>query len=218
MSVLPKWKPTAAAKPVPTWNQLPQHAHNDLRSVGCTQQWYEQLQSNDPRVQSDDLRLTVLNLYVKLRGMNLWRFVLSPGSVSKGCFNVLVHDVLALRKTLTEMWNFRDPDKIWSCFDRNKLAGDWDSAEKRATASLHIKHFKGDPINQVQTHIDHYGPWAGNKYAWCLSVPVTGLGHLATYESYSDPQGARKLLSAQGWDPQTLWGVSAGAAASRPGG
>jgi hypothetical protein len=96
------------------------------------------------------------------------------------------------------------------------LADDWDSAEKRVTASLHIKHFKGSPINQVQTHIDHHGPWAGNRYAWCLSVPVTGLHHGVTYSSYKDAQGARELLSAQGWDPQTLWGVPADPESSGP--
>jgi hypothetical protein len=85
---------------------------------------------------------------------------------------------------------------------------EWDSAEKRATGALHLKHFKGWPVNKVQAHIDQAGNWLGDKLLWWAGQPVTGLRHLAAYDSYSDVFGIRNILLQQGWDRKSLLGLS----------
>ena len=177
-------------KKVPFWDQLPGHAQRDLSVKGYGKLWFDK--------QKAPLRLTVLNLYVKLRGMNLWRHVRQHASISVGCLEFLTTDVRFLKKELTNLWNFRSPE------DSMK---EWDSAEKRATGALHFKHFKGWPVNKTQAHIDQAGNWLGNRVFWWAGQPITGLRHLASYDSYNDVFGIRNILLQQGWDRRSLMGV-----------
>ncbi len=61
--------PDSRSLPVPQWDQLPAYAQDDLSPKGYDKSWFDS--------HNDLMRLTVLNLYVKLnsKGLNLWRFV-----------------------------------------------------------------------------------------------------------------------------------------------
>jgi hypothetical protein len=182
---------------VPRWNALSEQAHKDLSPKNINEAWFDQ--------QPDKIRLTVLNLYVKLKGMDLWQFVGGRASVSEGCLEFWATDVKALTRELTNRWNFRSPGQ--------SSKKEWDSAEKRATASLHFKNFYNPkrpsdwPENKVQAHIDQAGNWLGDPTLWWAGQPVTGIRHLAAYDSYKDVLGTREILLQQGWDPKPLIGV-----------
>jgi hypothetical protein len=178
-------------KPVPHWQQLPGYVRTDLTARGYGREWFDK--------QEDAIRLTVLNLYVKLRGMKLWQFVNRRASTSAGCLEFLTGDVKLLKKELTSRWNFRSPEDSMS---------EWDSAEKRATGALHFKHFSAWPVNKVQAHIDTAGNWLGSQLFWWIGQPVTGLRHLASYDSYKDVHQIRKILLEQGWDRAPLMGAN----------
>ena len=53
-----------AAGPVPQWSELPDYAQHELTPCGYDATWFSE--------QSPILRLTALNLYVKLKGLGLW--------------------------------------------------------------------------------------------------------------------------------------------------
>lgn len=146
----------------------------------------------------EKLRLTVLNLYVKLSGMGFWKFVGTPAGIKTGEFNFNCTDEPGLRDTLRKHDDFSDP---------GEKPGNWDSREQRSSGSLHFKRF-GDI---VQAHIDQIGLLPKSK-AWWL-MPVIPLGHMiahgATYDSYQDVFGIRDILLGQGWDPAPLKGVQA---------
>src|SRR5262249_56361578 len=59
--------PMATNTNVPYWGQLPVYAQRSLAGAGYEHEWFDET--------SADTRLTVLNLYVKLSGMNLWNYV-----------------------------------------------------------------------------------------------------------------------------------------------
>ena len=176
---------------VPYWKQLPESAQKDLSSRNYDETWFDK--------QEDSIRLTVLNLYVKLSGMNLWRYVFRRDTTSHGCLEFFTNNVRLLKQDLTNRWNFRSPEDSMD---------EWDSAEKRVTGALHLKHFKGWLENKVQAHIDQAGNWLGDQAFWWAGQPVTGLRHLASYDSYRDVFGIRNILLQQGWDRQPLLGVS----------
>ncbi|NIM95754.1 MAG: DUF4157 domain-containing protein [Anaerolineales bacterium] len=175
---------------VPFWDQLPAYVQTDLSRPGYDQKWFD--------ARTARTRLTVLNLYVKLKGMKLWRYVLQESSTHNGCLEFTA-DVNGLKRSLRSRWNFRDPEAS---------SRKWDSAEKRATGALHFKHFTGWPTAKVQAHIDQKGLWLGSKWFWWIGIPVTGLRHLAAYDSYQDVYGIRDILLTQGWDPKPLLGKS----------
>jgi hypothetical protein len=177
---------------VPFWNHLPNYAQNDLIHPGYGKNWFEK--------KSDEVRLTVLNLYVKLKGMRLWNYVRKESSTHVGRLEFEA-DVQGLKQDLRARWNFRDPEAS---------AEEWDSSEKRVTGVLHFKHFKGWPLSKVQAHIDQAGLWLGSKWFWWAGTPVTGIRHLLGYESYQDVFGIRDILLQQGWDPRPLLGTSTG--------
>lgn len=202
----------------PFWGQLPGHAQVALRRCGW--EWFDR--------QSDGGRQTVLNLYVKLAGMGLWSHVLRPASAMiaadrVGCLDFYCGNVAALRQALTDRWDFRSPeDPVDRPMSVETTAGGstitrlpikstrWDSAEKRATAALHFKQHEGwAQRNMVEVHIDQAGNWLGSKAFWWAGQPVTGIRHLASYDSYKDVFGIRDLLLKQGWDKETLVGIAA---------
>ena len=66
-------------KPVPQWAQLPDYVQSELAASGYDAPWFAQ--------QAPALRLTVLNLYVKLKGLGLWRFVTREQGSQPGALN-----------------------------------------------------------------------------------------------------------------------------------
>lgn len=182
------------AKSVPTWEQLPAYAQRDLQKPGYTKEWFDRA--------DDALRLTVLNLYVKLHGLGLWQYVQAANETKEGCLEFTA-DVDGLRAVLRARRDFRDPAKSKE---------EWDPAEKRTTGALHFKHFKGWPLTKVQAHIDQAGLWLDSEAFWGVGAPVTGIRHLfkdVLGKGYRDVFGTRDILLQQGWDPKPLLGVAA---------
>jgi len=178
--------------PVPEWYQLPELAQADLLAGGFKRFWDER---DDPEV-----RLTVLNLYVKLKGMDLWRFVDRDRGTAKGVLNFESPDVDGLKKTLTDREDFRNPERS----DEK-----WSSREYRAVGQLHFKHHKNWPKGWVEAHIDPHGLYMASKWWWIIPPVqlVEMLIHGLTKEQYTDVYGIRDILLRQGWWPEPLIGV-----------
>jgi hypothetical protein len=195
--------------PVPTWGDLPDHARIALAKNGCDDAW---LQKNAP---TDEHRLTVLNLFVKLSGMRLWAHVGCPVRSSIGSLDFL-GNAPGLRATLSRRHEFAAPDQD---------IDNWESREYRVAGSLHFKHMKkwGHSESQVQAHIDQAGTRCGGSYG-SLCYPVQGLRHIDEWargkvqdqlgrdrydaHDYRNVRDVRQILLAQGWDPASLVGVS----------
>jgi hypothetical protein len=191
------------SKDVPRWKQLPDYARNELALRGYGGQWLDS--------RPDAIRLTVLNLYVKLRGMDLWKFVLMRGeSTPVGCLEFLTTNVALLKQELTTRWQFRNPEDS---------TDEWHSPEKRLHGAVHFKHFKGWPVNKVQAHIDRFGRWLGQPQLFWAGQPVGVpiLLHLADYlcHGWEHVLDVREILLEQGWDPQPLLGVGVWHCAAR---
>ena len=161
---------------VPQWNQLPNHAQNDLKNW---KNWFIGYQSND------ELRLTALNIYVKLKYLGLWKFVKGPaGNTNKGCLNFVVNNVRDFKDALRRRKDFTVPESS---------SQEWSSRENRVLGSLHFKHNQdwGHTPTVVQAHVDLFG----------LSAP---LFHWKTKEKYQDVYGIRNMLLGQGLDRKSL--------------
>lgn len=182
-----------AAEAVPRWEQLPDYAQAELAACGCDEAWFTR-HGGDAT-----MRLTVLNLYVKLRGLGLWRHVGSERDSQLGCLHFLCPDVGALKAVLRERSDFTDPEAS---------PDDWESRERRADGALHFKHFAGWPEAQVQAHIDPHGLLLHSDLWWI--VPVVPLGqmvrHGADPTGYQEVYRVRALLLEQGWDRAPLLG------------
>lgn len=181
---------------VPGWNQLPVRTKADLERCGLNETWF-----ND---HADDLRLTVLNLYVKLKGLGFWHFIgWNESSTSRGCFEFLTPRLASFRKALQERKDFTSPQKSFRKY--------WNSRELRSSCSLEFKHFEKWPPEKVQAHIDRIGLLPKSKLWWL--VPVVPLGHMAAHgltpDSFKDVFGIRSSLLQQGWDRETLLGTGA---------
>ncbi len=165
---------------VPRWSDLPAVYQADLKP------W-------EPYLSGDDatLRLTVLTLYVKLKGMDLWRFVGTPeASTGGGRLEFLCTDVAALAKELRNREDFSTP-KV--------SEPEWSSREWKGPGALHFKHFPGWDAAKLQAHIDKQG----------LTLnPFQLLLHVIDWlqDGYKDVFGIRRLLLQQGWDPVPLRG------------
>lgn len=179
--------------PVPTWERVPEYAQKELELRGYDQTWFE---SN-----IDILRLTLLNLYVKLSGLGLWKFVQTQDGHGPGILHFKT-DVTALKQELRDRPDFTSPEES---------PDQWSSRELRASNALHLKHFKGSPPDQVQAQIDQKGLLFRSKWWWLL--PVVPLGQMLApglaYYSYQEVVGIRDILLGQGWDPAPLLGVGA---------
>jgi hypothetical protein len=182
-----------AGEAVPQWASLPEYAQAELAACGCDAGWFER------HAADGTMRLTVLNLYVKLRGLELWRHVGSESGSQAGCLHFLCPDVGALKAALRGRDDFTNPDAS---------PDEWESREKRAEGALHFKHFTGWPVAQVQAHIDPQGLLLQNNLWWL--VPVVPLGqmirHGADPTGYVEVHRIRAMLLEQGWDPAPLLG------------
>jgi hypothetical protein len=177
---------------VPRSTELPDDVRRELSAAGYGHEWFD--------AEGDRIRLTVLNLYVKLRGLDLWRFVGWRDSTSPGCLEFTACDGARLEQECQQRWDFRS---------RRASTGHWDAMEKRVRGALHVKHFRDWPPARVQAHIDAAGLWLRHPVFWWVGLPVTGPLHLAAYGSYRDVFRLRALLLRQGGDPRVLVGREA---------
>jgi len=196
--------------PVPKWDQLRKYDHDRLMEKGYTKIWF------DTQI-NDKMRLTLLTLYVKLNGLKLgiatpsgdrdsfWSRHVRWWAGKKfeyGNLEFYVRDIHHLLFDLEILPYMQTP------VFKGKY---WESIELRFYAALHLKHFDGWPVNQVQAHIDEVG-WRGSadKYITAKAHPkvwIPLLVHGLSYSSYKDPYIARSYLLEQGWDPVPLIGV-----------
>ncbi|MFO7641133.1 MAG: hypothetical protein R6X17_07650 [Candidatus Competibacteraceae bacterium] len=171
---------------VPSWNQLRKYDHDLLTPPGYGNPWFDS--------QPDEIRLTVLTLYVKLSGIKFWKYVNRRDTIYPGRMEFRTTNVRLLKQELTRSPQFRSP----AASDQ-----EWDSVELRYEGSLHFKHPLDKrypwPPDKVQAHID--------KVGWLGAPPVSLVHHVLTYSSYKDPFVARKILLDQGWDPVPLVGI-----------
>lgn len=189
--------------PVPQWHQLPAYAQNDLSRSGFDQAWF-----NGTLTTNQD-RQTALNLYVKMKGLELWKFVdqrqkdNNDGTILFQCHNVSGSG--GLKETLTNRSDFSDPDKSPKA---------WSSRELRAAGALHFKHFSDKNDDIVEAHIDRYGLFFSPTWSAILSIlfplaiPIQMIIHGATQRSYQDELEIREMLLNQGWDAAPLLGTT----------
>ena len=182
-----RMKPSNRSLSVPQWNQLPELARKELETKNYTKNWF----SN----KNDIMRLTVFNIYVKLRGLNLWKYVTSESSSGHGTLEFTTNNLHELKKNLRERDDFSNPGKSFS---------KWSSREKRDRGSLHFKHFSGWPKKKVQAHIDKAG-----LHGWIIPIiaPIIQLiKHWvdSARDGYQDVYGIRNILLGQGWWRQPL--------------
>lgn len=184
--------------PVPLWFELPQETQTELAERGITSAWFDQ--------QIEATRLTVLNLYVKLRGMHflhyVWRIygedITKPGGRGNFHFDA---NVSALKKRLTMDPRFTSPESG---------SVEWTSREMRYTGALHFKHFQGWSSAKVQAHIDPAGAWLTNPVTRMPAAPWTWTRHGIDYSErgWENVFKIREILLRQGWWPQALLGES----------
>lgn len=179
--------------PVPQWTELPDYAQKELGQCGWDAAWFAS-QEGEPV-----LRLTVVTLYVKLKGLSLWQFVGKEAGSQRGCLHFLSPSVDALKAALREREDFTAPQDS---------PQSWDSRERRAVGALHFKHFEGWPEAQVQAHIDPRGLLLHSDLWWIVPVvPLAQmLAHAADPTGYREVYRIRSLLLEQGWDPAPLLG------------
>jgi len=178
---------------VPQWDELPDYAQGELGACGYDAAWFA------GQAQAPIMRLTVLNLYVKLKGMQLWQFVAKESDSQPGCLHFLGSAVHELKAALRERDEFTDPQDAMDS---------WDSREKRADGALHFKHFSGWPEAKVQAHIDPHGLLLHSPLWWLMPVIPLGqmLAHAADPTGYTEVYTIRDLLLDQGWDKAPLTG------------
>ena len=197
-----KLPPGAAGTPrlraVPHWSQLPPYVQEALSPRGFGADWF------DSAKQSDDIRLTVLTLYVKLQGLGLWGFVGKNISTNVGNLEFECTDIQGLKAALRQRDEFTNPE-------RSDV--DWSSREERATAALHFKHFKTWPSNKVQVHIDQAGLFLRHRiltgiFSLGIATGIQAIRHGIDYakDGYTDSRAIREQLLGQGWDPAALQG------------
>lgn len=178
---------------VPRWDELPDYAQTELGAGGWDAEWFAR------QAAAPIMRLTVLNLYVKLKGLSLWQFVGKESESQPGCLHFLASALPELKATLRERDEFTDPQDS---------PDSWDSREKRGDGALHFKHFTGWPEEKVQAHIDPHGLLLHNPLWWLMPVIPLGqlLAHAADPTGYTEVYTIRELLLDQGWDKGPLTG------------
>ena len=181
-------KPDAGRIPdIPDFEELPPEVRTSLASRGYDAAWYGSA--------VDKLRLTLLNLYVKLMSLSLWRFVAREVDSELGSLQFLCADLPGLLAALRRL-RFTRPDPE---------ADYWDAREKRLSGALHLKHFHGWPEAKLQAHIDRTGFTL--RWWWWLLPPVAllvMLFHAAEPRSYQDVVRIRRMLLEQGADSRIL--------------
>jgi hypothetical protein len=192
--------------PVPKWNDLPKYVQSDLDSIGVTKPIFD---GESPNYSVDRLvRLSILNLYVKLKGVTLsgisvWDYIDEFKHAGVGVFDFTVSSMDEFKDALTREEAFANPgskDDVW------------DSRELRYRLSLHFRHkteYHYGP-NGVASHIDPTGLFTGpgvwRKIAVGLELGIPAIIHGVCYSHFKHVDDIRDGLSKQGWDPATLFG------------
>jgi len=185
-----RMKPSNRSLSVPQWNQLPELARRELELKKYNESNFNQ--------KNDIYRLSVLNLYVKLRGLNLWQYVSEESHRGIGSLNFIAKKSNELQKTLQKRDDFTDPESG----STSKLR--WSSREKRSTGSLHFKQYSDWDKEKVEGHIDKAG-----LHGWIIPIigPIIQLiKHWVDWarDGYQDVYGIRNILLGQGWWRQPL--------------
>ena len=184
--------------PTPLWSELPKYAQTDLTAKGFQSSWFEK------QGLPEGVRLSILNLYVKLRGIRIcgmpgWFFIKKVQSCEVGYFMFWARSVEDFKESLTFENTFASPGS----------ADSWDSRELCPYASVHFKHDAKDFAklsngeNIVSVHIDPRG-LATAPGVWGKVSPLQGLDHLCNYYGYEDAQRIRDILLNAGWDNAPL--------------
>ena len=149
-------------------NYLPETVQRHLTSRGHGEQWFAQADRT--------LRLTVLNLYVKLRSVRLWRFVDREQSSTPGNLEFVATNVGALERALTQRRDFTNPiardqrsTLVSQLLEVVRPGLRWEARERRARGALHIKSFTCRQPNEIQAHIDPVGS-AVEPWRWALPL------------------------------------------------
>ncbi|MCI0714506.1 MAG: hypothetical protein L0154_30410 [Chloroflexi bacterium] len=183
-------------EPVPNWHELPPYAQADLSRHNCGHPYFKNF------LQNEFLRLTVLNLYVKLKALGLWKFVNMPKKVKQGEFEFECSDIGLLWSILDNKGDFSQPDNSPDA---------WDSREWRWEASIHFKHYKsfGHRLQDVAVHIDRYGIRPGPPLVPDLMLLATTAMHVYDFvvDGYQEVLEIRSILRKQGFDPLPLFGL-----------
>ncbi len=189
-------KANGRSLPVPTWSQLPNYAQTDLAAKGYNANWFD--------LNGDEIHLTALNLYVKLKGLGLWSYVGKEDGSELGRLHFLTSDIRGLKDVLRERSDFTSPEELMK---------EWSSREMKASGALHFKHFEDWRDTKVQAHIDLHGLLLASKWWWLLPVvPLAQmLIHGITKQGFEDVYAVRDLLLGEGWDRAPL--IGAGTAA-----
>jgi hypothetical protein len=120
------------------------------------------------------VELGIANTRRKLEALGLDEFVGARLDSKVGNFHFLCTDVDGLLLRLREMgWVFEGDRK-----------GRWHLREPVARLSLHIKHFRGWPPDQLQAHVDPYG----------MVGPLSRLLHACTARGYRRVERIAGLL------------------------
>lgn len=183
-------------QPVPQWEHLPAYAQAELSAAGFGAPWF------DSRRGDDTMRLTVLNLYVKLRGLELWRFVHGDaGTAGAGCLEFTCTDVNGLIAALDGRSDFTAPG------ERPLLEEDTTfTREKKGDGALHLKQFDGyAEARRFQAHIDPVGLYADSS----APIPLDAGQALAHWiddqeKGWTQVYKIRDILLREGWDPAPL--------------
>lgn len=180
---------------VPTWGTLPAHAQAALAPPGFDAAWFAS--------QPEMIRLSVLNLYVKLKAVGLWHFVARNAGSDSQSLTFRATDVHELKRALRARRDFTDADP----------GQPWQSREYQTKGQLHFKSFAGWPEDRVQAHIDGRGLLPSREDLIGTAVgtlglvfPFQALSHRIEYDVYQNPYLVRDVLLGQGFDRATLEG------------
>jgi len=180
--------------PALTWGDLGQSVQADLAAKGFDAKWFASEQGGA----KEDLRRTVLNLYVKMMGTSvngrkLWQFVGAQQGVTQGSllFLAVPSIVFFMGALKSATHQFTDPGDD---------PDNWDSREFIPHMQLHFKHLSDwhFPKNQVEVHIDPHGHYSGPGIGRLNVVEM--IIHGCTMSHY------KKVDEIQEWLVQKNWG------------
>jgi hypothetical protein len=192
----------------PDWRELPKKIQLDLASRGFDYNWFTKDKGAD-----EDIRLTILNLYVKLRSVMIagtpgWEYVGRLRWAEPGSFTFLTNEQ-RLKDCLRREKNFANPNIIAINRFECTTPDEWDSRELRAWGSL---HFRSEPVRQVvSVHIDPAGLASAPGILGKLDPRAWG-AHCDTWRNkrWKDVAYIRYILLQQGLPKELLQSSSLG--------
>ncbi len=185
-----------ALRSAPGWAALPAAARADLGVRGFDEAWFS--------TRPPEVRISVLNVYVKLKALGLFSFVERDNGSDRASLTFRCTDVQELKRALRARSDFTNPG--------DGLA--WESREYKTAAALHLKQF--GEMDKIQAHIDGRGALPSKPLLAGLAAGTLGVGlalqalaHGVTYHAYANAYGIREQLLGQGFDRAVLLGVDA---------